>query len=115
MKWKHNQPFFWLLFASGGMLSAFITPAMVLLVGIAIPLGFLTGEVLSYEHALAFSKNWVAKAIILVVIALPLWHSAHRIFKTLHDVGIHGGTAVRLATYGLATLSTLAATVLLII
>ena len=114
MKWNHHQPLFWLLFAAGGMLTAFITPAMVLLIGITTPLEILTTDSLSYGRAAAFYQNWLGKLIILIVIALPLWHCVHRIFKGLHDVGIPTGAVSKLATYGVAALATLTTLVLLV-
>jgi fumarate reductase subunit D len=44
-----------------------------------------------------------------VVISLFLWHGAHRIFHSLHDLGVKARTASVVACYGLALLGTLAA------
>jgi fumarate reductase subunit D len=35
-----------------------------------------------------------------VVIALFLWHGTHRIFHSLHDLGIHTGALAKLVCYG---------------
>ena len=41
-----------------------------------------------------------------MVISLFLWHAAHRIFHSLHEVGIHGGVGAKLLTYGVAFAAT---------
>lgn len=103
MKKRSNAPIFWTLFGAGGMLSALTGPVLVFMTGIAIPMGFLLApEVMSYPRMLGFAQHIVGKLCILAVIILYLWHAAHRIFKSLHDVGIHPGPASKLACYGTA-------------
>lgn len=99
---RSNAPIFWALFGAGGMLSALTGPVLVFVLGIAIPLGVLQPDLLSYPNMLAFAQHPVGKLVILAVIILFLWHAAHRIFKSLHDIGIHPSPASRLACYGTA-------------
>ncbi len=107
---RSNQPPLWLLFGAGGMLSALIGAALVFYTGIAVPLGWLKpGDAVDYPRALAFAQNPLAKAFILAVISLFLWHAAHRIYHTLHDFGIRTGRAEWLACYGVAFIGTGAA------
>lgn len=104
---RSNAPIFWALFGGGGMLSALVGPMLVFITGIAIPFGLLLPEdAMSYPKMLAFAQNWLGKAFVFAVIALFLWHAAHRIFHTLHDVGIHAGIAARLICYGSAFVAT---------
>jgi fumarate reductase subunit D len=42
---------------------------------------------------LALAQNWAGKGFLFVVIALFAWHAAHRIFHSLHDLGVHGRRA----------------------
>jgi fumarate reductase subunit D len=49
---RSHAPIFWLLFGGGGMLAALFGAALVLVTGIASPLGWL-GRTMSYEHMLA--------------------------------------------------------------
>ena len=115
MSARSTQPVFWLLFGAGGMLSATIGAVLVFLTGIALPLGWvLPADAFTYDGLLAFSRHWLGKAFLFAVISLFLWHGAHRIFHSLHDLGIHAKKASALACYGLALFGTLAAAASLI-
>ena len=104
---RSNAPIFWLLFGAGGMLAALIGPVLVAITGIAVPLGWpLRADLMSYPRMLAFAQNWAGKGFVLVVIALFAWHAAHRIFHSLHDLGIHNGTLAKAACYGGALIIT---------
>lgn len=104
---RSNAPIFWALFGAGGMLSALIGPALVFITGIAVPLGlFLPADLMSYPNMAAFAGNWAGKIFAFVVVTLFLWHAAHRIFHSLHDIGIHASAGSKLACYGLAFLGT---------
>jgi fumarate reductase subunit D len=107
---RSTQPVFWLLFGAGGMLSALLGAALVYVTGIAMPLGVgFPADALSYDGVLAFERNWAGKAFTFVVIALFLWHGAHRIFHSLHDFGVHPRAACAIACYGIALMGTVAA------
>lgn len=88
---RSHEPIFWGLFGAGGMLTAFLTPVMVLVTGLLIPLGVIDAEHLSYEKLHHFVSSWYGAPIVLVLVALPLWHTLHRIFHSLHDLGIKRG------------------------
>ena len=104
---RSNAPIFWSLFGAGGMLSALIGPALVFITGIAVPLGLLLPrDVMSYPHMLAFAQNWAGKGFVFVVVSLFFWHGVHRIFHSLHDIGVHAGTGAKVICYGLAMLGT---------
>lgn len=107
---RSNAPIFWALFGAGGMLSALTGPVLVFITGVAVPLGFLLPqETMSYPRMLAFAHHIVGKLFILALIVLYLWHAAHRIFKSLHDVGIHPSPASKAACYGTALVGTVLA------
>ena len=112
---KSNKPLIWSLFAGGGMLAAFVTPVMIAITGLAIPLGLISSDVLAYERVLAFATNPIGKLILLAVVLLPLWHAAHRLRMTLHDLGVGNKTAVVSLCYGGAGIATLAAFYILFI
>ena len=108
--WKRsNAPIFWALFGGGGTLSSLFGPALILVTGLLVPLGLLATGTMSYARMLAFSQNIVGKAFLFAVIMLFAWHAVHRIYKSLHDVGIPPGTAAKLVCYGSAMLITVVA------
>ena len=88
---RSHEPIFWGLFGAGGMLTAFVTPVMILVTGILIPLGLMNSEQFSYDKVNSFANTWYGAIIILILVALPLWHTLHRIFHGLHDIGINRG------------------------
>ncbi|HSD75352.1 MAG TPA: fumarate reductase subunit FrdD [Steroidobacteraceae bacterium] len=107
---RSNAPIFWGLFGAGGMLSALLGPMLVFITGIAVPLGLLVPrDLMSYPHMLAFAQHWVGKCFVFVVIVLFIWHAAHRIYHSLHDVGIRPGLPAKLFCYGSALIVTLLA------
>ena len=103
------SPIFWLLFGAGGMLSALFGPALILITGLMAPTGIgLPASFESYSHALAFAQNPLGKLIVLAVIALFFWHGPERLFLTLKDMKAGPLLVLKLATYGVAALVTLA-------
>ncbi len=111
---RSNKPLVWSLFAGGGMVSAFVTPVMIFVTGFAVPLGLLSEGALAYDRILALAQNPIGKLTLFVVVFLPLWHSAHRLRMTLHDLGVPGARAAMFACYGLATLGSIVAAVFLL-
>ncbi len=109
-----NKPIVWSLFAAGGMVSAFVTPVMIFITGIAVPLGLLSTDVMSYERMLALAQNPVGKLALFVVIFLPAWHAAHRLRLTAHDLGLRADRFVMLVCYGVAALGSIMAGVYLL-
>lgn len=108
--WKRsNAPIFRVLFGGGGTLSSLFGPAMILVTGLLVPLGLLAGSTMSYARMLALAQSPVGKAFLFAVIALFAWHAMHRIYRSLHDIGIPPGAASRLACYGIATIVTVVA------
>ena len=107
---RSNAPIFWALFGAGGMLSALTGPVLMFITGIAVPKGFLLpADLMSYQHMLGFARHPIGKLIILAIIVLFLWHAAHRIYKSLHDVGIHPSPGSKAACYGSALVGTVIA------
>lgn len=85
---QHPEPYLWLLFSAGGVLSAMLMPSLLLLFGIAFPLGWVRPP--THEHMLAVLGSPLVQLVLLGLCVLSLFHSAHRFRHTLHD-------AVRLA------------------
>ena len=112
---RSSQPIFWLLFGAGGMLSALIGSMLVFITGFALPLGIAFPQsAFSYDALLAFERHWAGAAFTFVVISLFLWHGIHRIFHSLHDLGVHARGTAAIACYGFAAAGTLTTAVLLL-
>ena len=112
---RSRAPIFWLMFGGGGMLSALLGTALVFVTGIAAPLGWPYGDnLLSYPRMLAFAQNWFGKGLLFVLVWLFAYHAMHRIFHSLHDLGIHTGFMAKLVCYGGALLITVVAAVSLL-
>ena len=114
MKRSHD-PVFWSLFGAGGVLSALIGPILILVTGIIAPAGWISPQALAYSRVLGFAQHWFGKLLLLAVISLFLFHAVHRIYLSLHDIGVHAGTGARVAAYGSALLGTLGAAYLLLV
>jgi fumarate reductase subunit D len=91
------------------MLSALLGAALVFIPGIAAPLGLEPRAAMSYADALALARSAPGKAFLFAVVSLFAWHGMHRIYHTLHDLGVPGGLVAKLGCYGLALLVTLRA------
>ena len=115
MRKRSIQPVFWLLFGAGGMLSALIGWMLCYISGIAVPMGYgFPQGASSYDSILAFERHWAGAGFTFIVIALLLWHGAHRIFHSLHDIGVHSKMGSAFVCYGVATFGTFAAAAFLL-
>jgi len=105
---RSNEPIFWSLFGAGGVVVAFLLPVTILITGIAVPLGLFPQEIMGYESVYTFAASWVGKLFLLVIVSLTLWHAVHRIYLSLHDLGIHRRAIYKWLCYGSAFAGTVA-------
>lgn len=112
---RSNAPIFWGLFGAGGMLAALFGPMLVVITGVAVPLGWLPAKTMGYQHILNLARNLIGKGLIWALITLLLWHAAHRIYHSLHDIGIQDGPLAKLLTYGIAMAGTVITLVALLV
>lgn len=103
---RSNKPIFWSLFGAGGMLSALLGPSLLFVTGIALPFGWVPR---AYEHALGIALHPSGKASFVAVIGLFLFHGCHRMYHSLHDLGVHIGPGRKALFHGFAALGTAAA------
>jgi fumarate reductase subunit D len=103
---RSNKPIVWGPFAAGGTLTAFLTPALILLTLLA-GLGFVP-EALTYARLHAFAGHWLAKVALAGVVFLTLWSAAHRLRITCYDLGLRADTLVATIVYGVALAGTAA-------
>jgi fumarate reductase subunit D len=107
------EPFLWLLFSAGGVLAALLVPVLLLLFGLAFPLGWLKPP--SYDYILAVFGNPLTKIVLFLLCVLGLLHWAHRFRYTLYD-GLqikHLNELINLLCYGGAIAGSIAAGYLL--
>lgn len=105
-----NKPILWLPFAAGGMLAALLVPALML-VFVLDSLQLMPAANLDHGRVFAFVAHPFARVGLFALIALLLWHAAHRLRMTLQDIGVRSHGARRLAArlcYGSATLASAA-------
>jgi fumarate reductase subunit D len=109
---KTIEPLWWSLFSAGGVVAAFLVPVHLFLFGLAIPLGWVS---VSHARLLALVGQPVVKLYLFVLIALPLYHWAHRFRFVLEDLGLHGlRMPLAVLCYGSAIVGTVATLVVLI-
>jgi fumarate reductase subunit D len=94
---RSNKPIVWSLFAAGGTLAAFAAPVLAA-VFLAAALGHAPAG-FGYERAHALAAHWFGKLVLGTVVVLFLWHAAHRLRITLHDVGLRADTAAAVVLY----------------
>lgn len=107
------EPFLWLLFSAGGVLAALFIPALVLLFGVAFPLGWLAPP--SHVHLLAVVGHPLTRVTVFLLVVLSLFHWAHRFRYTLYD-GLqikHLNELVNMICYGGAILGSAVAVYIL--
>jgi fumarate reductase subunit D len=80
---RSAEPLVWLLFSGGGVAAALVLPVLVLLFGVALPLGWVAAP--EHGHLLAVLRHPLTRLGLLAVCALALVHAAHRLRYTLHD------------------------------
>ena len=110
---RSNEPFWWLLFSAGGVVSAMLMPVHLVLFGLAFPLGWLDAP--GRESLLALIRQPLTRVYLLVLCSLPLFHWAHRFRFTLYD-GLqikHLNELINAFCYGGAVLGTAVAAYLL--
>lgn len=108
---KSHKPVVWFPFAAGGTVIAFFIPVIVLLTFLAA-LGHVP-DGLGYERMQAFAASFPGKLLILGVVALSLWSSAHRLRCTCFDFGLRADKAVATVLYLAAVAGSIAAAVFL--
>jgi fumarate reductase subunit D len=100
---------FWFLFSQGGVIAALLIPVHVLIQGILGPLTVVPVVDRHYDTWVNVLGNPLVKLYLLVLIAVPFFHFAHRIRYLLVDFGVHAAKTVpaQVVFYGGAVAVTL--------
>jgi fumarate reductase subunit D len=97
----------WALFSAGGFVSAILLPVHVAILGIAFPAGWLPDDAMGYGRIHHLVNNPLVKLYLLALVALPLFHWAHRFrFAIHHQFGIGMKRLVATGCYGAALAGT---------
>lgn len=106
---RSSEPFWWLLFATGGTVAALLMPVHIVL-GLALAAGWAR-EAFAYDRILALITHPLGRLYLFGLISLSLFHWAHRFRYTLAE-GLHlkaSWLPVSVGCYGGAILGTLLA------
>ena len=107
-----NKPIVWGPFAAGGTITAFLTPALILLTLLAA-LGHAP-DLLAYDRLHALAGHWLTKLALVAIVFLSLWSTAHRLRITLYDLGVRADMLVATLVYAVALAGTAASVVYLL-
>jgi fumarate reductase subunit D len=112
---QSNEAFWWSIFSAGGVVSALVLPALIVVSGLVLPvLDVRRGEA-AYEQISGAVSWWPVRIALLVVFFLSFFHAAHRIRHILMDVGWrNAATPLSVICYGGAVVGTVAAAFVLI-
>jgi len=110
---RRVEPLVWLMFSAGGVLAAVFLPILVLLFGVAFPLGWLDAP--EYEHLRAVISHPVSLVVLFGLFVLMLVHSGHRFRYTLYDgLQIKKKRTVAVLCYGTALVGSIVTLVVLL-
>ena len=104
---KNMKSVYWSLFAAGGMIAALVLPTLIAILSFLLPFGIVGSPATFYDTVSPLFHNGFFYFIIVGVLFLMLWHTAHRFYYVLHDFHIHVGIKTRYALYALVILCSL--------
>ena len=107
------EPLLWMLFGAGGMMAALLIPILLVLFGLAFPLGWLSPP--DHAHLLSMLGHPLTRVVLFLLCMLSLFHWAHRFRYTLYD-GLqikHLHELIDLLCYGGAIVGSIVAAYLL--
>jgi fumarate reductase subunit D len=80
---KSNEPFFWALFSAGGMITAIVTPVLIVIVGFLVP-----SHHVEFHRLEQIFRNPVSRLVVFAIAALTFVHAAHRLRHSLLEMGL---------------------------
>ncbi len=104
---RSREPILWVLFGGGGMMSALFLPALLILLFIASPLGWVE---LTHGELQELVGHPLVRLGLFGFVFVCFFHAAHRGRYTLYD-GLqlsHLNQLIAVLTYGVATALTAA-------
>jgi fumarate reductase subunit D len=106
----------WFLFSQGGVVAAILIPVHIVVQGILGPLGVVRVVDRHYDTWNTILGNPIVKLYLLVLIAVPFFHFAHRLRYLLVDLGVPAAKSVpaQVVFYGGAVVVVLATIIVLL-
>jgi fumarate reductase subunit D len=103
--------FWWFMFAQGGLIAAVLIPVQILVQGVLGPLGVVPVVDRHYDTWISILGNPLVKLYIVVLVAFPFFHFAHRLRYLLVDLGVPAARSLpaQVVFYGGGAVVTLAA------
>lgn len=111
---RSHKPIVWGLFAAGGTVAAFALPALILISSVGVAFGLLPESVLDYDNLRGLLSHPLTRLVLFGVLFLTLWHAAHRLRITAHDIGVRADTLVATVFYTIAGLGSVLLAIALI-
>jgi fumarate reductase subunit D len=110
---RRIEPLVWLTFSGGGVMAALFLPILIVLFGLAFPLGWISPP--DHDHLHAVVSNWLTRLVLLGLFVMMLVHSAHRFRYTLYDgLQLKRKLLIALLCYGGAAAASIASLVVLL-
>lgn len=110
---RRIEPLVWLTFSGGGVMAALFLPVLIVLFGLAFPLGWISPP--DHDHLEAVVSNWLTRLVLLGLFVMMLVHSAHRFRYTLYDgLQLKSKRLIALLCYGGAAAGSIASLVVLL-
>ncbi len=110
---RPREPLLWALFSTGGMLAALFLPALVAVLFVAVPAGWL--PTMPHDALAGLILHPVTRVLLFLLVMVCLFHGAHRFRFTLYD-GMqlyHLNPLIAFLTYGMAVVLSAATAVML--
>jgi fumarate reductase subunit D len=85
---------FWFLFSQGGVIAAILIPVHMLVQGILGPLRIVPVVDQHHDTWISILGNPLVKLYLLVLIAVPFYHFAHRLRYLVVDLGVPAAKSV---------------------
>ena len=104
---KNMKSIYWSLFAAGGMIAALVLPTLIAILSVLLPFEAVGNPATFYDTVSPLFHNAFFYILIVGVLFLMLWHTAHRFYYVLHDFHIHVNITTRYILYALVIVAAL--------